>query len=95
MGVFYGSNWDKTRNGTVFDHGASNAEDHKSLRLVVAEFQRGCRGLDPFLGPRGPIMGLIGIKLETAPFSTRARRMLKTASRYDLWLLSFSVAAGV
>ena len=44
------------------------------------------------LSPRGPPMGLIGIKLETAPFSTKARRMLKTASRYDLWLLSFSVA---
>ena len=37
-------------------------------------------------------MGLIGMKLETAPFSTLARRILKTASRYDLWLLSFSVA---
>ena len=91
----YGPNRDETRNGTVFDQGASNVEDRKSLRLVVAEFQRGCRGLDPFLGPRGPIMGLIGIKLETAPFSTKARRMLKTESRYDLWLLSFSVAAGV
>ena len=40
-------------------------------------------------------MGLMRIKLDSAPFSTEARRMLKTASRYDLWLLSFSVAAGV
>ena len=47
------------------------------------------------LSPRGPPMGLLRIKLKTAPFSTKARRMLKTGSRYDLWLLSFSVAAGV
>ena len=37
-------------------------------------------------------MGLIGIKIYTAPFSAKARRILKTASLYDLWLLSFSVA---
>ena len=88
----YGPNRDKNQNSTVFRQGASNSEDRKSLRPLVAEFQRGPRGTKRALSPRGPPMGLIRIKLKTAPFSTLARRMLKTASRYHLWLLSFSVA---
>ena len=39
----YGPNRDKTRNGTVLGQGASIGEDSKSLRLVVTEFQRGCK----------------------------------------------------
>ena len=45
----YGPNRDKTRNGTVLGQGASNAEDRKSLRLVVAELQRGCKIHIPYL----------------------------------------------
>ena len=41
------------------------------------------------LGPRGPPMGLIGIKAKTAPFSTMPSRLVKTASLLSLIVSEF------
>ena len=51
MSAQYGPNREKRfldavfghSHGTVLGQGASIGEDRKSLRLVVAEFQRGCK----------------------------------------------------